>query len=194
MKLGIVSDIHCNAAALRKALAMMGQVDEILCAGDVIYEYRFSNEVVRILRERGVRMVLGNHEAVFLGPQGERARTSERVDKGEVRFLQETPLTMITSLNSKRFYMVHGSPWEPYNEYLFANNPKLNRLPELESDIVILGHTHLPMAKRIGRTLVVNPGSAGEARGYPGDGQLTYAVLDTLSDEVTFGAFADPSR
>ena len=44
MKLGIVSDIHCNAAGLRQALALMGDVDDLICLGDSIYEYRFSNE------------------------------------------------------------------------------------------------------------------------------------------------------
>ena len=50
MKVGIVSDIHCNAAGLAQALALMGDIDELICLGDSIYEYRFSNEVVRILR------------------------------------------------------------------------------------------------------------------------------------------------
>ena len=52
MKLGIVSDIHCNACGLMQALQAMGEVDELICLGDSIYEYRFSNEVVHLLRER----------------------------------------------------------------------------------------------------------------------------------------------
>src|ERR1700736_5478890 len=40
VKLGIVSDIHCNAAGLRAALALMGDVDELICLGDSIWEYR----------------------------------------------------------------------------------------------------------------------------------------------------------
>jgi hypothetical protein len=30
VKLGIVSDIHCNAAGLRQALALMGDVDDLI--------------------------------------------------------------------------------------------------------------------------------------------------------------------
>src|ERR1700693_2300722 len=52
MKLGIVSDIHCNACGLVQALALMGGIDELICLGDSIYEYRFSNEVGRLLRDR----------------------------------------------------------------------------------------------------------------------------------------------
>ena len=57
MLIGIVSDIHCNAEGLRQALQRMGPVDELLCAGDVISEYRFSNDVVELLRERQARIV-----------------------------------------------------------------------------------------------------------------------------------------
>ena len=74
MKIGIVSDIHCNAAGLAQALALMGDVEELICLGDSIYEYRFSNEVVRLLRDRDARVIVGNHEEYFFGPQGARAR------------------------------------------------------------------------------------------------------------------------
>jgi len=41
------------------------------------------------------------------------------------------------------------------------------------------------MAVRVGRALVVNPGSAGQARD-PGNGKrLSFAVLDTVADAVT---------
>ena len=74
MRIGIVSDLHCNVAGLSQALDLMGDVDELICLGDSIWEYRFSNEVVRTLRDRGARTILGNHEKGFLGPQGTRAR------------------------------------------------------------------------------------------------------------------------
>src|SRR5215469_2725535 len=67
MKIGIVSDIHANARALRNALDDMGSTDMVLCAGDSISEYRFCPQTVEILRDRGVRCITGNHEAVLLG-------------------------------------------------------------------------------------------------------------------------------
>ena len=59
---------------------------------------------------------------------------------------------------------------------------------------IVLGHTHYQMAERAGRALVINPGSAGEARDPRNHFKLSYAVLDTASDEVTFDDFADPTR
>jgi len=80
VKLGIVSDIHCNAAGLRQALELMGEIDELICLGDSIYEYRFSNEVVQLLKEREAHVILGNHEECFYGPQGVRARARDGID------------------------------------------------------------------------------------------------------------------
>ncbi len=68
MKLGIVSDIHCNGAGLAQALALMGDIDELICLGDSIYEYRFSNDVVRLLKDREAQVIVGNHEECFFGP------------------------------------------------------------------------------------------------------------------------------
>ena len=50
------------------------------------------------------------------------------------------------------------------------------------------------MAERIGRVLVINPGSAGEARDARNNFRLSYAVLDTDSGEVIFDDFHDPTR
>ena len=78
MRLGIVSDIHDNLQALDQAIAEMGKVDELICAGDACYQFRFSNGVAQRLRECGARYVLGNHEDILLSPAGIRAQESER--------------------------------------------------------------------------------------------------------------------
>ena len=48
MKLGIVSDLHCNIDGLERALEIMGPIDGLLCLGDSINEFGFSNEVKHI--------------------------------------------------------------------------------------------------------------------------------------------------
>lgn len=194
MKLGIVSDIHCNDAALRIAFDLMGDVDELLCAGDAVYQFRFSNDVMRLLRERGARYVLGNHEDVLLGPWGERARNADWVHTDELAYMAAQPRRIDASIGGKSLVMVHGSPWEPHNEYIYPNSPSISRFAEIGTDYVILGHTHYQMAERVGRTLVINPGSAGEPRDARNGFQLSYAVLDTETDEVVFSNYPDPTR
>ena len=194
MRLGIVADIHCNHEALAIALGAMGDVDELLCAGDAIYQFRFSNEVIEMLHKRDARYVLGNHEDVLLGKWGERARSAAHVRPEELEWMSEQSARIDTRLNGKSLTMVHGSPFEPHNEYIYPNSPTLSRLTEIGSDYIVLGHTHYQMAQRVGGSLVINPGSTGEARDPRNGFQLSYAILDTATDEVTFGDFGDPTR
>ncbi len=194
MRIGIVADVHCNHEALLIALERMGPVDELLCAGDAVYQFRFSNEVMETLREREARYVLGNHEEVLLGRWGERARSAPSVRQESLEYMGGQSFDLDTRLNSKRLYMVHGSPWEPHNEYLYPNSPGLARVAQIEADFVILGHTHYHMARRVGRSLVVNPGSCGEARDHRNNFRLSCAILDTETEEVTFDHFDDPTR
>jgi putative phosphoesterase len=189
MRLGIVSDIHCNIDALKLALERMGPVDELLCAGDAFYEYRFSNEVIELLRERGARYVLGNHENVLLGSSGVRAREAATVRQDNVAWVRDQPWSIEVDVGGKRLVMVHASPMEPFTQYVYPNSPELRRLAQIDADYVILGHTHTQMAERVGRAMVINPGSTGEARDIANGRRFSYAVLDTATDELLFDNF-----
>ena len=190
MKLGIVSDIHCNVATFRRALTeMAGTVDEVLVAGDAVFEYRMSNEVVEMIREAGARYVLGNHEMVLMSSAGARARAMPDVRQANLDVLAATPERIDVTVDGKRLVMVHGSPFEPHREYLYRTSRTLRRVDELDVDVLVLGHTHVPMAERFGRTLVVNPGSIGDSRSSEPGRPVTYAVLDTGTEEVEFTSF-----
>jgi len=56
---------------------------------------------------------------------------------------------------------------------------------------VLYGHTHHQLVRRVGRVLVINPGSAGEARDSGNGRQLSCAVLDTITEEVVVTDFPD---
>ena len=193
MRIGIVSDVHGNIAGLQAALDRMDPIDELLCAGDSVYQYRWSNEAVALLRERGARVVLGNHDEVILGRDGERARAMEHVREDLVEWLREQPYSVDAEVGGRRFLMAHSSPWGGW-EYHYPHDPLWQQTATLEQDVVVTGHTHVPMAERFGDTLVINPGSVGEAR-HPGNGyRLSCAVWDTASDEVQFHEYEDPAR
>jgi len=192
VKFGIVSDIHCNADGLRRAFELMGDVDELVCLGDSIWEYRFSNEVVALLRERGAHTILGNHEEGFFGPLGERARARPGSDPGHLEWLATRPHRIELERGDKRILLVHSTPWEPRGAYVLPEDALLARFAEAEADIVLYGHTHRQVVKRFGGVLVVNPGSTGDARDHSNGRRLSCAVLDTASEEVRIFDFADP--
>jgi len=45
----------------------MGEIDELICLGDSIYEYRFSNEVVRLLKDREAQVILATTRSISSG-------------------------------------------------------------------------------------------------------------------------------
>jgi putative phosphoesterase len=191
LKVGIVSDLHCNVAGLSQALDLMGDVDELICLGDSIWEYRFSNEIVRLLKERGARTILGNHEEGFLGPQGGRARQPDWIDRPLLGWLAARPHRLELQIGGKKLLAVHSTPWEPRGTYVYPHDPLLAGFAEADADFVLYGHTHHQLVRRLGRVLVINPGSAGDARDTGNGRQLSCAVLDTASEEVVVTDFPD---
>jgi len=192
MKLGIVSDIHCNGAGLAQALALMGDIDELICLGDSIYEYRFSNDVVRLLQDREAQVIGRNHEECFFGPHVAGARARPDIDPALAEWLASQPQRRELTIGGKRLLLVHSTPWEPRGTYAYPGSSLLARFAEAEADVVLYGHTHQQIVRRIGPVLVINPGSAGEARDTANRFQLSCAVLDTASEEVRVVDFPDP--
>jgi putative phosphoesterase len=195
LRVGIVSDVHCNHQGLLRALGILGEVDELICLGDSIYEYRFSNEVVHLLKDRAARTILGNHEEAFLGPQGARARQPEWIDGALLRWLAERPTQIELEIGRKKLLAVHSTPWEPRGAYVYPHSSLLARFGETDADFVLYGHTHHQLVRRIGKVLVINPGSAGEARDSSNGSQLSCAVLDTMTEEVVITNYPEtPSQ
>jgi putative phosphoesterase len=193
MKIGVVSDIHCNIQGLRDGLALMGPIDRLICLGDSILQFRFSNEVVGLLRELDVEMILGNHEEIFFHPVGHRAREAKGNDPTLMAWLEQRPTTAAHTWGGKRLLLVHSTPWSPRGDYIYPGNPLLKRFGEADADIVFYGHTHAPLAQRFGQVLVVNPGSAGEGRDHRNNRALSCATVDLESDEVKFFTYPDPT-
>ena len=194
VKLGIVSDLHCNIKGLDRALELMGEVDQILCLGDTIYEYRFSNEVISRLIEIGAHTIQGNHEETFLGPMGARARAREGIDPDLMHWLSERPRRMELECDGKTVLMVHSTPWEPRGTYVYRHSPELERFGEADAHFVLFGHTHQQVVHRAGDLLVVNPGSAGDARDPDNGRLLSCATLDTVTEDAQIIDFPDPAR
>jgi len=70
MKLGIITDIHNNAAALEKVLAFLSKenCDRIICCGDIIGIGPYPEKTVQIMMKiPNLVAVRGNHEGYLLG-------------------------------------------------------------------------------------------------------------------------------
>jgi len=187
MKVGVVSDVHNNVDALSYALDYLRDCDLLLGLGDLVSDYHVDTRILQVARERGLANIVGNHEKSILLHPGSQLRTTLAPETLE--FLRELPASREIELDRRRVHVAHGAPWDDANDYrcqyvLERDRVTLNRVSTTaESDLVLLGHTHRAMAVRVQDTLVVNPGSCGEAR--DAARRLTFARLDGSSGVAT---------
>jgi putative phosphoesterase len=194
MRLGVIADPHSNLAALQAVLKQMPKVDEIVCAGDLVGYGAEPNEVIDLINKRRVQAVMGNHDhgaitrdAASFNPLAAKAVlwTADKLSKENVRYLRSLREEMSLTLGSKRVHVFHGSPRDHLFEYVFPDLPNRELLEltrNVDADVIILGHTHMPMQRVIQGKLVINPGGIGQPRDR--DPKASYMIL-TLDDEVS---------
>ena len=102
MKIGIISDIHGDLKALKTVLDRLDnhhQVDEILCAGDLVGRGPEQEEVVNLIRNRHIQTVRGNHDD-----------WADHVSPSSISYLRSLPLDWRGEIDNKRVFMCHGKP------------------------------------------------------------------------------------
>ena len=176
VKIVIVSDIHANWAALQ-ALPERN-FDQLWCIGDLVDYGPKPHEVVEWVKRNATIAVRGNHDhaAGFnVDPQcslpykrlaAETLRyTFEVCTKADLKFLRDLPLYRETQLNSTRFYLVHSSPTDPLFGYCPEQSERwLDEVTRIDADVLVVGHTHTPFVRTVGKTTIVNPGSLGQPK------------------------------
>jgi len=187
VKIGIIADPHSNLAALKAVLKDMPKVDGLICAGDLVGYGAEPNEVVALARARNMRTVLGNHDygAVArdtsgLNPIAARAVlwTADNLREDNVKYLRGLAEELKLTFGGRRIYVVHGSPRDHLFEYVFpdlSNREFLELTREVEADVIVLGHTHVPMNRVIQGKLILNPGGVGQPRDR--DPRASYMLL-----------------
>ncbi|MEF8874887.1 MAG: metallophosphoesterase family protein, partial [Candidatus Thermoplasmatota archaeon] len=173
MKTLLISDIHGNLEALTEVLERENW-DKIYCMGDIV-DYGPSNEeCVKLVREKADLVVRGNHDnavafGVDCGCGYEIKELSQEVRKITVKditddskdYLRELPMTEST----EEHFLTHASKDDLY-KYLKpdTSEDEFEGFKDLDQDIVLLGHTHIPMDREIDGKRYINPGSLGQPR------------------------------
>lgn len=188
MRLGIVSDIHSNLPALESVLSFLdaNAADSIVHAGDIVGYNPQPNEVIGLIRKRGIVTISGNHDITAMTGDTSRLNamaaavifwTRRMLSAKSREYLQSLPVS--TEFAGVRVH--HGSPFDR-DEYVYESMADETYLEEAGGDILVLGHTHIPFVKRFGEDrLIVNPGSVGQPR--DGNPLASCAVLDTETME-----------
>jgi len=191
VKIGIISDIHANLAALQAVLRTLKQERcmKVLCAGDIVGYGPSPLECIELVEKEKILCVQGNHDYwIAMGGRdygiSSNARlalewTVDVLPRDAVRWLRQLPRT----LRYGGMEIVHSScALRPRWAYVLSE--KLLHISFLmqESPYTFHGHTHMPllgihrrgerprflklrdMALKPGVRYLVNVGSVGQPR------------------------------
>ena len=200
MKLAVLSDIHGNWPGLQTVVDHIErwQPDAVVVAGDVINRGPNSAKCWDFVRQRqcdsGWQLVLGNHEeyiiaqskpdAVRVGVQFDLHRPSFWVYEQlgyDVSAIETLPFKLeLATPDCAVIRITHASMLGTRDGiYRFTTNDDLPaRIGEPMPSLFVVGHTHQPLVRSLGDTLVVNAGAVGMP--FDGDPRLSYAQLTWL--------------
>ena len=154
MKIGVISDTHDHIENARKAVKIFNDQGIAYCfhAGDIVSPF-MAPKVFKELKARFIG-VFGNNDGELLFLKEKFAEIN-----GELKTIQYS-----IELEGKKIALFHMLEPAIFDAVVQSN----------KFAVIICGHTHEASTKRIGNTLVINP---GEACGYL-TGKATAAILD----------------
>lgn len=206
MKICFFSDIHGNGYAFDAFLKEMERQkpDKIIFGGDFAGYYYDADRIISKMRELRFICVLGNHDEMLLElldgkkeaePLIERYGSSykmltEKLQKENEMFLRGLPRFYEMEADGLKMGFFHGSPRDYLSDRIYPDT-EITDSTELslfeKYDYVFSGHTHHKLVKQFGKTVLINPGSAGQQR----DGKGTsYVLFDTKAREWEIFSFA----
>jgi predicted phosphodiesterase len=170
-------------------------VDVTFFLGDAV-GYFPSSSVVKILvaQKSRIRCVRGNHEQMLL--LGGVATDRESIYKleevrpllsdDEIEYLQSWPTSLEETIDEQLILFVHGTRENPTFGYLYPDG-NIEALDQ-KYHVIFQGNTHWPMCRKIGDTLIVNPGSCSMPRDNGSFGSV--ATYDTETMRVRILRFS----
>lgn len=191
-RLGVLADIHGNAIALDAVLDDMAMfdVDQVICAGDVVNWGPHNAEVIQRIVSEGWITVRGNNELYILDQDTPRACaewnhytiarwTRQQLGARWLDVIATWPDALTLRFrDAPTLRVVHGSPRSHFEGlYPRRSDEKLREmLNNIEETTLISGHTHLSLDRQVGRWHIMNPGSVGIP--LMGILEATYMILD----------------
>lgn len=211
MRAAIISDIHGNLEAFRAVLSDIEteRAIDTVCLGDNVGYGPEPEAVVRLVREKRIPCVMGNHELVLTHPKylsrmNPTARKSAVITR---TLISDDAMAYIQGLRPTFHFhgalCVHGCPPDSMTTYLIMLSERdlVDVFRTFDEPIAFVGHTHelewvsfdgMTVTRRpLGRTemelkpdkrYIINAGSVGQPR--DGDNRAKYLIWDLAEHTV----------
>ena len=196
MKIAVIADVHGNLEAFKAVITAIGKADKILALGDFVGYGAKPNEVIQMANELKMVSVMGNHDYASLtdnasgfNPYAAAAAhwTYKNLSDENKKFLSTLPLTANFRIGDHLLFLVHGSPLDPLNDYIFPSTDEYllcDLLKKACSDVLLLGHTHIPMLIKLKEGYILNPGGVGQPRDL--NPNASYTIISEKSGNLYF--------
>lgn len=187
MRVALFSDIHGNIVGLEAVLAKLdalGGADVIYALGDFLAIGPGHEDLLALLVARGVRMVLGNWDEVFIDPEAYIARMApamqasvrahaewlfRHVSTASQRHLATLPLSdELTVAPGRRLFVCHAAPTDPWSRACEAHTETDTLRAvygQIDADVIAYGHYHAHHVIHLDGRLLINVASVGMKRG-----------------------------
>jgi putative phosphoesterase len=194
MLIGLISDVHSNAVALKAVLLEMDalMINIILHAGDIVGYNPYPDETIELFKKKKIISIRGNHDRAFItgdtsdfNPYAAAAMewTRNAASQECLNYIVGLKDTVTIGAKGERIVMFHENP--NLQGYIYLEDASPDLLSNINGDILVLGHTHIPFIMDYGTLgLIVNPGSVGQPR--DGNPDASFAVIDTVTRDVKF--------
>ncbi len=176
MRAAFISDIHGNIHALAAVQRFLSSqnIDHVVVLGDLVGYGASPGAVIDTVERMRWHVTLGSSDArvaFTFAEGGGRAGVSEQVlawtremlTREQFDFLRRLPTNgrLVTPHGRVRFF--HGSPHDPDTKLdLMAEDRELERVLEATgARVVVCGGTHVPLYRKVGQGLFIDPGSVG---------------------------------
>ncbi len=199
MKLLLIADIHANYEALQTVLKVPH--DRVICLGDIVDYGPDPDKCIDLLRKEKIPTIRGNHDNAVAfkvdcqcGYKYKHLSVATReytwgiLDDSRMEYLQKLPLVHREEIDGKRLFITHASPRSIY-EYIKPETPDediqamlAEPMEPIDAEFLVVGHSHIPLVRKLGDMTIINPGSVGQPR--DGDTRAGCAVFDTETGEV----------
>jgi putative phosphoesterase len=185
LKYAFISDIHGNLEALDAVLGKivgMG-IKQVFCLGDIVGYGASPTDCIEVIRQKGIKCVMGNHEWAVLNRSTNGFNsiagvslwwTMDQMRGQDIEFLKSMDERHMLRVKNRRIVLAHGSPANPLWEYVYQEN--VNKKFISDNGAMAVGHTHIPFVQKIDGIVVINSGSVGQPRDRNAD--ASFAVLD----------------
>lgn len=203
MRVAVISDIHANTTAFQAVLDDMEsqRIDKIIFLGDLVANGPRPKESLEMMKKlKPLVWIKGNTDNWFKEIDSDFIPATEKEErlyslykyakkiltKADIDLLLSKPDTELIEIDDVKVLCVHGS--NRYNNEPIGYMRKSEELEaivnEIEADILVCGHTHLPYYLSLNGKRIINVGSVSLSM--DGEPKASYGIIDINKGDLSY--------